>query len=250
MNRLTHMTDRLADRIAWQFRPGAMIDRTLPRDDPQLERVYLDRGLILIHIPKNAGTSVEDAMFGYRVRHRTWGEIRDLCPEAWKILPKIAIIRDPVDRFLSAYDYLRAGGRNAADRAFARRMIGARSAAEIAAKLVAQPSYRRPALRYFHFRPQADYVCGDAGIMIDHLIPFPHMAEGLTRYAGVPPGALHHANRTAGQRTDRAALAPETLAHIEAVYTKDRAMYEAACAAWSTQSTNDTRLHSASGTER
>ena len=223
------------ERLMWRVAPGKMIQRALPRPDPELESVYLKRRLILIHIPKNAGTSVEDAIYGYHVRHRTWAEVRDLCPLAWATLPKIAIVRDPVDRFLSAYDYLRGGGRNAADRAFAQRMVIGHSAAQVAARLAGRSGFRRIAMQFFHFRPQSDYVSDGATAMVDHLIPITHMAEGLQRYAGLPRDALRHANRTGGHRTDRASLDAATVAQIEAVYATDRALYDGATAAWAAQ---------------
>lgn len=241
MNGIRQVGATGAQRLMWQVAPGAMIQRALPPRDPALESVYLSRGVILIHIPKNAGTSVEDAIYGYRVRHRTWAEIQQSCPQAWARLPKIAIVRDPVDRFLSAYDYLRGGGRNAADRAFARRMVGARSAAEVAERMARKPGYRRVATQFFHFRQQSDYVCDGDAVMVDHLIPFSHMADGLQRYAGVAPEALRHANQTRGQRTDRAALDAATLARIEAVYASDRALFDIATAAWAASDGTETQ---------
>lgn len=209
-----------------------MIERVLPLPDPKLESVYLKRGVILIHIPKNAGTSVEDALYGYRVRHRTWAEVQTSCPRAWITLPKIAIVRDPLERFLSAYDYLRGGGRNAADRAFAKWMIGTQSVTEVAERLSKSPGYRRVATQYFHFRPQSDYVCDGGVLMVDRLIPFPHMADGLLRYANVSPNALQHANRTLSQRTNRRALTPTTVDQIEAIYSDDRVLYEDTMQSW------------------
>ncbi|MEL6645848.1 MAG: sulfotransferase family 2 domain-containing protein [Pseudomonadota bacterium] len=232
MNRLGHLAERAAHRLAWQCVPAKMIDRALPLDDPHLEAVYLKRGVILIHIPKNAGTSVEEAIYGYRVRHRTWSDIRRTCPTAWATLPKIAIVRDPVDRFLSAYDYLRAGGRNPADYAFARRLVAGKSAAEVAHQLAHRPRYRRVAMRYFHFRAQSDYVCDGTKAVVDHLIPIWDMAAGLHRYAGVPPEALRHENRTGGQRTSVSDLTPDDLANIETVYAADRALFDAVCDGW------------------
>ncbi len=227
-----HAIEHIRTNIGWQFAPDRMIERLAPRPDPQLEEVYRRRGLILIHIPKNAGTSVEEALFGYRVRHRTWREVQATCPRAWRDLPKIAVIRDPVDRFLSAFDYLKSGGRNEHDRMFSAKVIGNKSVCAFIDLLSDSRSYRDTAMRYFHFRRQTDYVCDKTRIMVDELIPFGNMAEGLTRIAGVRPGSLTHANKTAGARTDRSDLSQRQIDQITRLYTTDANLYAQACAAW------------------
>lgn len=235
--------------IGWRVAPGQMIDRSHPRADPNLEEVYLRRGLILIHIPKNAGTSVEDALFGYRVRHRTWQEIKATCPRAWRTLPKIAILRDPVDRFLSAFDYLKTGGRNESDRRFSARMIGTQTADAFIDRLSTNATFRNTTMRYFHFRPQVDYVCDGKAVMVDTLIPFTKMAEGLTKLAGVDPSLLAHANKTSGLRTLKSDLMQSRVDQILHLYAVDADLFARVDEAWST--TRSDKTHQANGaTER
>ncbi|MEM9249831.1 MAG: sulfotransferase family 2 domain-containing protein [Pseudomonadota bacterium] len=227
------LVQQTTDMLRWRLAPDRMIDRARPRPDPDLEAVYLRRGLILIHIPKTAGTSVEDALFGHRVRHRDWREIRDLCPRAWGALPKIAVVRDPVERFLSAYDYLRGGGRNATDRGFAAAMIGAQPVTRIVDRLSQRLAYRKRVQSYFHFRPQRQYVCDDTEqLRVDWLIPFSQLAEGLEALAGIAPATLRHANTTRGPRTDRTALPQETLVQIRRLYAGDVTLFDTACTRW------------------
>ncbi|WP_299677742.1 sulfotransferase family 2 domain-containing protein [uncultured Roseobacter sp.] len=228
----TRRLSRLATNIGWQLAPRYMIGTAYPKADPALEDVYLGRGLILIHIPKNAGTSVEDAIYNYRVRHRTWRDIRDSCPRAWASLPKIAILRDPVDRFLSAFDYLKSGGRNEADRRFAARVIAQRSIEEFVDRFASRAGFRHTAMRYFHFRPQSDFICDAEQVMVEHMIPFPKMADGLVKFAGVAPGALAHANRTTGHRTRKSDLSPDTLDVMTRFYAQDAALFAQACQDW------------------
>ncbi|MFQ6547508.1 sulfotransferase family 2 domain-containing protein [Aestuariibius sp. 2305UL40-4] len=224
----------LAQRLGWRLAPGRMIASATPLYDPALDRVYLKRGLILIHIPKNAGTSVEDALFGYRVRHRTWAEIRESCPEAWAKCPKLAILRDPVDRFLSAYDYLSGGGRNATDRAFGAHMIAGLPIDRFVDRLVRDRRFREQVMRYFHFRPQSDYVCDGDRLVLDHPIPFASMEQGLIKVAGLRPGDLAHTNRTRGARTQRDHIGPDTVERIIALYAADQRLHETASAWWTT----------------
>ena len=56
--------------------------------------------IIHVHIPKTAGTSIRNALFGSDVvRHIKAKEIN---LSLWEALPSITIIRDPLERFISS----------------------------------------------------------------------------------------------------------------------------------------------------
>jgi hypothetical protein len=109
-------------------------------------------GTAFIHIPKTAGTSVSAALYGEGVRHRTWEDLRAMDPEGFARWLTLAIVRDPVDRFLSAYDYLVRGAPAETNRAFRRRFLrGGRSAAAFIDAELRSPRHRAQILRWVHF---------------------------------------------------------------------------------------------------
>ena len=67
---------------------------------------------IFVHIPKNAGTSIE-TLFGnssFKIqpdKHANIHEIKKLFPEVYKSYRKFTIIRNPYDKMVSWYFYLR-----------------------------------------------------------------------------------------------------------------------------------------------
>ena len=64
---------------------------------------------IFIHIPKNAGTSVK-AFFGNKEfyhKHKTIKEVKDENPEIYNSYKKFTIVRNPYDRMVSWYFYLK-----------------------------------------------------------------------------------------------------------------------------------------------
>lgn len=63
--------------------------------------------IIFIHIPKNAGTSIiksKELEFS-EVQHRTYKFYKNYYKSQWNDFLKVAIVRNPWDRFVSCYNY-------------------------------------------------------------------------------------------------------------------------------------------------
>jgi hypothetical protein len=77
-------------------------------------KIFLERKCIFIHIPKNAGTSVEyclaPKLVEPRSQHATSLELREMWKSMFQKLFKFAFYRDPVSRLVSAFSYLYEGG--------------------------------------------------------------------------------------------------------------------------------------------
>jgi hypothetical protein len=73
---------------------------------------YLKSGIVFIHIPKTGGTSVSNLLYGKRAGHYTASEIRDwLGEDGFQSMKTFAVVRNPVDRLISAYKFiLNSGG--------------------------------------------------------------------------------------------------------------------------------------------
>ena len=78
----------------------------------ELKQIIADRGCIFIHIPKCAGTAVQKSLFGDTYfGHQTIRQYQVALPisvyrRAWKF----TITRDPWERLVSAWRFLKAGG--------------------------------------------------------------------------------------------------------------------------------------------
>lgn len=69
------------------------------------------RGLIFVHVPRAAGTSIARALYGQAcTHHHSMRYYRALDPEFCAHAPSFAVLRDPLDRFASAFFFVRAGG--------------------------------------------------------------------------------------------------------------------------------------------
>ena len=75
--------------------------------------VYHQLKLVFIHVPKNAGTSLTDFLSQANGQepdapgHHPWHWYRDHYPNEWASYLKVAVVRNPYDRFFSCYHYAR-----------------------------------------------------------------------------------------------------------------------------------------------
>jgi len=67
-----------------------------------------EKKLIFIHIPKNAGTSIIKAMGVENLyMDKTIEEYKEHYQDYWNDYKKFTVVRDPIDRFISAYKFAR-----------------------------------------------------------------------------------------------------------------------------------------------
>ncbi len=112
---------------------------------------------IFIHIPKCAGVSVNQTLFGNLAGgHRSLTEYLDIFEaESIRNYFKFTIVRNPWDRLVSAYFFLKKGGFNKRDKNWFDDELGQYDNFE---QFVTEWVNRENVLRYHHFRPQTDYM--------------------------------------------------------------------------------------------
>ena len=64
---------------------------------------------LFIHIPKNAGTSISKVLYGRNLPHFTMEFYQKISPDLVNSVESFSVIRNPVDRFLSACKFILAG---------------------------------------------------------------------------------------------------------------------------------------------
>jgi hypothetical protein len=139
-----------------------------------LHSAYWTRaGVVFIHVPKAAGTSVNLALYGRFMGHFTAAEVRRWGSAEVNALPSFAVTRNPWDRLVSAYRFLKLG-----------KGVGGKR--EVSVRQAQQ--YRIPEFQSFEtfvrewlaprdlrkldhaLRPQWPFVCDRAGrVLVDHV---------------------------------------------------------------------------------
>lgn len=115
--------------------------------------------LIFVHIPKTAGNTVTQAVFGTTGRgHFKLREYHASNPSAYNQYFKFAFTRNPWDRLVSAFHYLKQGGMSSRDKIFANEFLSNLQFDEFVLRLQADESFRRQVMSWIHFIPQVDFL--------------------------------------------------------------------------------------------
>lgn len=114
---------------------------------------------IFIHIPKVAGISIEEAIFGAKVGHKKIINYKYYNPIAFKTYYKFTFVRNPLDRMVSAFFFLKKGGRNSADKRWAEEnLANINTFNDLAYKMMNNKEFQNKILSWQHFRPQYTYI--------------------------------------------------------------------------------------------
>ncbi len=181
------------------------------------------RGVLFIHVPKNAGTSIATALYGRPMLHETMHFFTRTAPATLRQIPSVAILRDPVARFVSSYCYARAGGgrhRQVVD-TFRDRYMKFRSVDDALDHVEnARSIYGMDHI----FRPQSWYVNDRSEqVLVDHLVPLSAVANlhrVLPAFRGV---RIQHLNESLDHDI---VLTGRQIARIHAIYHQDVLLYD------------------------
>lgn len=216
------MLMRLRSIYYWvpeDIRQGLLVRRRSP--------LWRRTGILFIHIPKAAGTSINQAVFGRFMGHARASDVERWGSAEVKALPSFAVTRNPWDRLVSAYRFaLRGRGVGGVQQAWVWR----------------PEQYRVPEFESFDtfvkdwlaprtiakldpiFQPQSLFTCDrDGALLLDHVGRLDNIEPTLDFIAatiGRRPEILE-GNRS-GERVDYRSFYTADLADIVAsIYDED-----------------------------
>jgi hypothetical protein len=222
--RLPHDAARLGLRL---LQPGKYATLKTMRD--RQFRPFLAHDCLFVHIPKCAGTSVVDALFGQPVgNHRSIASLRmAFSADEYRRMFKFTFVRNPWDRLVSTFFYLRAGGQGEEDRAWADRLgLPGMDFRSFVMEVLSEEMLGRA----YHFRPQAQFVtlAPDRPVEMDFVGRFETLArdfEHIRDRLGIE-AALPARNRgNARPASYREAFDDETRLKAGRLYARDAALF-------------------------
>jgi len=184
-----------------------------------------DLRCIFVHIPKCAGISVSRSLFGknFEFTHLNLKQYLDaLGPVEFQAYYKFTVVRNPYDRLVSAYFFLKKGGINEADKNWADKNLSAYDSFDSFVKgWVNQKNIQTE----IHFWPQCDFICLETnrpgvdfiGFYENLEADFRHVCRRLNTHS-----TLLSMNRNATRGKDyREYYTDETKAIVADVYADD-----------------------------
>ncbi|MEQ1498197.1 MAG: sulfotransferase family 2 domain-containing protein [Novosphingobium sp.] len=143
----------------------------------ELMDAYLGAGLVFLHVPRTAGTSISSALYGMQVNHFPVREMLPLMSDLLLALPRFAIVRNPWDRAVSAWSFARNGG-GTDGKVILRSPLRYRGPEFQTFEQFVHDWLSQKALGQFDgiFRPQADFLLDQNGkLPLDHLGRFENL---------------------------------------------------------------------------
>ncbi len=204
------------------------------------------REFIFVHVPKCGGMSVGQQIFGtYAGNHMPIPSYQLIfSAEEFDRYFKFSFVRNPFDRLVSAYRYMRNGGPGASGspgehRCEAGTTLTERVKTQVVSEVAAYDDFehfvtewlnRSNTRLYEHFRPQHRFVCSpDGQLQLDFVGRFERLTDDFGQIAeriGTKP-VLPHENRSSNGAVDYAQMfTPATRRIAEKIYEKDLRMFD------------------------
>tara|TARA_B100000212_G_C27316681_1_gene508233 strand:- start:383 stop:970 length:588 start_codon:yes stop_codon:yes gene_type:complete len=181
--------------------------------------------LIFIHIPKNAGTSIlktkdcnwQDNPGG----HRSWKYYSSQYPKEWKEYTSFAIIRDPIDRLISNYQYakMRKSYYHDSDSITIHPEYKLCSAFDINTflELVFQSSIN---LRYVGWKPQNIWITNNGKCQVQRIINYSNLDFELTSL-----GITKLPKINLSDRNNECSISPKNIKRLKEFYSDDYKLF-------------------------
>ena len=122
--------------------------------------LFLEKKCVFFHIPKTAGISISNALFGdVKWGHRSVNFYKSHYGEnVFNSLYKFCFVRNPYDRLFSAYTFLKEGGINNLDSEFSNSYLQEFANFD---EFVLKGLEKEEIMNWVHFKPQYTFVCDE-----------------------------------------------------------------------------------------
>lgn len=133
--------------------------------------LWIDRGIVFVHIPKAAGTSINQALYGRFMGHPRAVDIERFGSARLRRVPRFSVSRNPWDRLLSAYRFAVHGALPGSPAAIWKPQRYRIPEFESFERFVMEWLARRDVRRLdFIFQPQSRFVCDARNrLLVDHV---------------------------------------------------------------------------------
>lgn len=186
----------------------------------------MNKEIVFVHVPKTGGASILQLCLRHGIRvidhdlrnpnYVSLAQYRSLNPN----IHSFAIVRNPWDRVVSSYHFLRKGGIKGGDRLDADRFV---NQYKNFSQFVLNAFESREILDQIHFRPQYKWISDDQGVAVDMVGKFEKLQMYFSKWCksiGLPNYKLPHVNKST-HRSYKEYFDEQTIEIIRNNYRKD-----------------------------
>ena len=179
--------------------------------------------MIFIHIPKAAGNSVTNTLFGVKsTGHFKAMDFLLKNPFKYKKYFKFTISRNPYERFVSAFEYLKSGGMSESDRTFEKKYLSEfNDIDEFCTALKNNSKFRARIMLWTHFIPQERFVRTyffERDIKFYKLEDINNSILDISERLNIRVGELQHDNKTKDKSSD---ITDNVISMVNLMYKND-----------------------------
>lgn len=183
---------------------------------------------LFIHIPKTGGLSVLSSLIGHeeRVGHSKAIQYRKLDKNRFNSYYKFAFVRNPWDRFLSSFLFLKKGGINKYDKKWADIHLTNFETLDDFIQSLTDLDFQKKVLSWKHFVPQHEFICDlNNNLIINAVYKFEDINQGynaIRKQLGFGKELIEK-NRSRPESHDFREYykTPEAISFVELLYETD-----------------------------
>lgn len=189
--------------------------------------LWRNAGIVFIHVPKAAGTSISLALYGAFTGHPTAADVNRFALPDVRSLPRFAVTRNPWERLVSSYRFVRRGKGAGGDHQVAVARPEQYAIAEFDSfRTFVHDWLAHQDVRKLDpvFRPQSEFVCDPAGrVLVDHVGRLDDLAPtfDFIRYRAGLELNIGQSNRSGEPVHYRQLYTPELASLVGDIYGED-----------------------------
>lgn len=179
---------------------------------------------IFIHIPKTGGISVEKALYQEKVGHKPLHLFQYYNANKFEKYFKFTFVRNPWDRLVSSYIFLKQGGRNKIDAEFSIKFLSQFDTFEEFVEGISNERTKKTALNWLHFCPQVDFIKDYRGsINLNYIGHFETLEKDFNIIAKKLniDALLPHENKSTRKKDYQLYYSSETAQIVSRIYRDD-----------------------------
>lgn len=185
-----------------------------------------EKSIIFIHIPKAAGNALIKTLYGVSATGHdplTRYKQHDKCQYDQSF--KFAVVRNPWDRMVSSFHYLKQGGIGFFDADFSQQyLVDCDDFNVFLHKMMSDSAYESKIMTWVHFVPQLDFLSLDGeSIDVDLCVKLEEMTEKMSEICfslGIEPKNMIKDNAS-NRESYQSYYSTETASYVKELYQND-----------------------------